>query len=326
MDAVLDDKNDGLLGRVVRVDRGFAIARLRGEEQRLSGGGFAVGDYVKQQSPGQWVVQPRTSVLTRQMADRSSREQVLAANIDVVAIVEPAVPAPNLRRIERMLALAWSSGATPVVVITKADLLTDGGATQVREVESAALGVTILTFSSISGHGADRLLDLLGGDCTFALLGPSGAGKSSLVNYLSGTATMNTGSVRTDGTGRHVTTHRQLTEIPGVGAIIDTPGIRAVGLTVAEVDIFATFSEVVEQSQFCRFSDCSHTVEPGCGLTSAVAEGVLSADRVASFLRLLAEASAQQSRRTTRDRREERVDTRGRALAKRTAMRAKGRR
>lgn len=313
------------LWRVVRVDRGSVVVSHAGDMRRLDAAGLVVGDWVEVAQDDSWTMRARRTVVSRQMVDKSSREQVLAANVDVVAVVEAVYPGVNMRRVERMLALAWSSGARPAVILTKADLTSDNAAADVAAVAAIAPGVDVLGFSAVTGYGASDIRPLLGADQTFVLLGPSGVGKSSLGNFLSDSGVLMTGGVRSDGRGRHVTTHRQLIEMPNGGALIDTPGIRSVGLTVGLDSIFMTFEDVVEHIGWCNFSDCRHKVEPGCGLQSAVENGLLGEDRVTSFLALLDEASLHAERRTVRDRRAERVDTRGRRQAKRVAMRGKGR-
>lgn len=310
-------------GRVVRVDRDrTSIATDKGIVE-LKSQGLAVGDWVATDSVSRTYPLARTSSLTRLRAGRTSDEQVLATNVDYTLIVEPLAPAPNLRRIERMLALAWASGSQPVVVLTKADLGARGAASDVIAV---APGVRVLSTSARTGEGLTDLRGLLRPGLTFVLIGPSGAGKSSLVNELAQTPVIRVGEVRGDGRGRHTTSHRQLVLIKGLGTLIDTPGLRSVGMIGDASGLDDAFSDVMEYAERCRFADCSHTGEPGCGVNSAVADGELSAGRVSNFQRLEREARQQARRRQVKDRREERTEGKGRVTAKRMVMDAKGRR
>jgi ribosome biogenesis GTPase len=257
----------------------------------------AVGDWVALDVPDAIdvplieAVLERTSVITRGDANRASGIQVLAANVDVVFIVHPIDDDPNVRRIERELALAWDSGAQPVVVLSKADL--SAGAAEAREtVEAIALGVDIITIDSLTGEGVEAVRTLLG-DRTAVLLGPSGAGKSTLANALLGDERQATAEVRVnDGRGRHTTVTRELFAIPGGGVLIDTPGLRAIGMTGSEEGIASAFSDVEELAAACRFRDCTHVDEPGCAVLAAVAAGELAPDRLESYRKLMAEAQA----------------------------------
>jgi ribosome biogenesis GTPase len=215
---------------------------------------------------------------------------VLAANIDTVFVVHPIADAPNLRRVEREISLAWESGAVPVVVLSKADLSADPEAARAA-VESIALGVDVLLTSARDAASVVPLTAYLTGHRTAVLLGPSGAGKSTLVNALLGEDRQATGGVRvSDGRGRHTTVARELVEVPGGGLLIDTPGLRALSLTGSEDGIAATFKEIDELAGACRFRDCTHQDEPGCAVRAAVESGEVPADRLASFHKLVREA------------------------------------
>ena len=247
-------------------------------------------------------VRPRRTLLTRADADGGSRRQLLAANVDTVAVVEGLVPDPDLRRIARLLTLAWSSGASPVILLTKSDLAPDGPqlAAELR-VSSAC---PVIEVSVVTGLGVEEVRQLLTGGRVLALLGASGVGKSSLVNALAGNELMRVQDLRKDGKGRHTTVTRELHRVAG-GYLIDGPGLRGVGITGgAGLDL--TFSDVVEFAANCRFNDCGHELEPGCAVLAAVADGELDPDRLDAWRQLVAEGHRQELRRDARLRAEER--------------------
>ncbi|UCN15424.1 ribosome small subunit-dependent GTPase A [Cellulomonas iranensis] len=309
--------------RVVRVDRGAVRVvpadDLTAEPRRaaLPRDGLvplpdgtpvppAVGDVVDVEEvdvtggePRVVALHERRTALVRDSAGRTSLEQVVAANVDVVLVVEHLDPDPAPGRVERLLTLAWRSGARPVVVLTKADLVpdADGMAAQVAEL---AVGVDVHVVSVVTGRGLDAVRDLLEPGVALVVVGPSGAGKSTLVNAVVGRDVMATGEARADGRGRHTTTHRELVPLPGGAVLIDTPGVRGVGL-VAEPDaIDAAFADVAALAAACRFRDCAHETEPGCAVRAAVADGELSERRLTSWRRLLAEAAHQARRADAR--------------------------
>jgi ribosome biogenesis GTPase len=247
-------------------------------------------------------VAPRRTLLTRANADRGSKRQVLAANVDVVAVVEALMPDPDLNRISRLLTLAWASGAAAVVLLTKADLVPDDSDLLARlRVTSAC---PVIRVSVLEGTGVGEVRELLAGGRTMALLGASGAGKSSLVNALAGTPVMRVAQLRRDGKGRHTTVTRELHRVAG-GFLIDGPGLRSVGITgAAGLDL--TFADIVELALQCRFSDCGHEVEPGCAVLAAVESGELEPDRLEAWHQLVAEGRRGELRRDARLRAEER--------------------
>ncbi|MFB8008029.1 ribosome small subunit-dependent GTPase A [Nocardia sp. NPDC056000] len=209
-------------------------------------------------------------------------DQVLAANVDTVLICSPGDGDVDLGRIERMLALAWESGAQPVVVLTKADLAQD---LSLDEVRAAAPGATVLAVSASTGLGMEVLTAVLDG--TVALLGPSGAGKSTLANALLGSEVFATNAVREgDKRGRHTTVHRELRPLPGGGTLIDTPGLRSIGLWDAAEGIGRTFSDIESLAAACRFTDCSHDSEPGCAVRAAIESGEIPERRLTSYRKL----------------------------------------
>lgn len=290
-----------VVGRVARVDRGFAQVHIDDGSVSVATAGSAllVGDWVELDralpTDSRIVgVRPRTSVLARQSADRSSAQQGLAANVDVVLVVEQAWPRPSMGRVERLLVLAWSSGAVPVVVTTKVDLHPDRNAL-IADLAAVAPGTDVVGVSAVTGEGLRRLGSLLGPGRTFVLLGPSGAGKSTLVNTLAGEPVVATGAVRDDGRGRHTTTHRELVTMPDGSVLIDTPGLRAVGV-VGDAD-----------SVDCRFRDCAHDSEPGCEVSAAVVDGRLPQRRLDSWRTLQREVAYQQRRSDARASRNEKA-------------------
>jgi ribosome biogenesis GTPase / thiamine phosphate phosphatase len=250
-------------------------------------------------------VLPRTSAITRGDPGEDSDIQVLAANVDTVFVVHPIAEPPNLRRIERELALAWDSGAVPVIALTKIDLSVDPDGARVA-VESIALGVDVLSMNALAGEDVAPLIDYMSGHRTAVLLGPSGAGKSTIVNALLGRQRQETHAVRvSDQRGRHTTVARELIALPDGGVLIDTPGLRALGLTGSEEGISLTFSDVEQLSGACRFRDCTHGGEPGCAVQAAIDSGALPATRLASYKKLMREAEVAAARTDTRLRIEE---------------------
>ncbi|WP_243843129.1 MULTISPECIES: ribosome small subunit-dependent GTPase A [unclassified Mumia] len=285
-------------GRVVRGDRGVVRVWTPGGEEVAvrtlagadDGAAPCVGDWVLIEAVGTDLrvvaVEPRRSVLERAEPGGSSRRQVLAANIDAVAVVVGLDQMPSLEKVERLLVVAWSSGAPATVVLTKADLASD--AADVAEEIATTLGVGVVVCSAESGDGVEEVAALAGGG-TLALVGSSGAGKSSLVNALVGESRVATSAIRADGRGRHTTVRRELVALPGGGAVIDTPGLRGVGVTDSD-GLVGAFADVEELTASCRFADCGHQVEPGCAVRAALDAGVLSLRRYESWRALQREA------------------------------------
>lgn len=234
----------------------------------------------------------RRSAGEERLAGNLSAEQVLAANVDVAFVVVGLDGDFNLRRLERYLAVAWSGGAQPVIVLNKADVATDVDGLRVA-AEAVAPGVEVHPISALQGDGVEplRVAHLARGR-TAVVLGSSGVGKSTLVNALVGAERQRTGAVREDDSrGRHTTTHRELVRLPGGALLIDTPGIRSLGVAGASDGLEPTFSDIAEIALRCRFSDCRHEGEPGCAIRAALADGQLSADRLASHRKLEREAA-----------------------------------
>ena len=226
----------------------------------------------------------RSTVFSRKAAGEEV-EQVVAANVDVVFIVSAFGDDLNLRRLERYLASSWESGAQPAIVLNKSDLAVDLGA-EVAEVESVAFGVPVHVVSCLGGVGLDELEPYLAGNRTAALLGSSGVGKSSLLNGLLGWERQQVQDLRGDGRGRHTTTYRELVVLPGGGLVLDTPGMRELGLWAAGSGVDETFADVAELALRCRFADCEHETEPGCSVRAAIAEGLLAEERLESYRKL----------------------------------------
>lgn len=279
--------------RVLRMDRGEcdvvtptgparAICPRSDSEVR----GLCTGDWVSVDTRlSVRALLPRRSAIMRTAASGRSESQILAANVDTVLICTAADGDVDLGRIERMLALAWESNALPIVVLTKADAAEH---VPLDDVRAVAPGATVLAVSATAQIGLDVLTALLDG--TVALLGPSGAGKSTLANALLGAEVFATNAVRAaDKKGRHTTVHRELRPLPGGGTLIDTPGLRGVGLWDAAEGIGRTFSDIEELAARCRFTDCAHDTEPGCAVREAVESGELTRRRVDSYRKLVRE-------------------------------------
>ncbi len=240
---------------------------------------------------------PRRSALSRQAAGDATAEQVLAANVDLVLVVQGLDAEVNARRLERTLAAVRASGAAPAVLLTKADRCADlEGA--LAAAGAAAPGVPVLACAPKLGEGLEAVRALLEPGATAALLGPSGAGKSTLLNALLGREAEATGALSGDGHGRHTTTHRRLWPLPGGALLVDGPGLRELQLWDG-AGLSATFSDLHELAAGCRFSDCTHQAEPGCAVRAAVEAGALEAGRLASFHKLREEAAALAARHDT---------------------------
>ena len=304
--------------RVSRVDRGrLRVLTAEGEGTAVPAaalydgagadvGGPAVGDWVALRGELAVAILPRRSAFVRTMAGRSSAAQVVAANLDVVLVVDALVGETRLRRVERYLAVAWSSGATPVVVLTKADL-SDDVAAAVQEVAEDALGVEVLAVSSMTGDGLDAVRALLGAGRTAAMVGPSGVGKSSLANALAGETLAVTREIRDDGRGRHTTTARELHVLPGGGLLVDTPGMRELALYDDDEGVATAYADITSLAEECRFRDCAHRTEPGCAVAAAIDDGRLDPARLVAWRKLQNEARRQLLRVDARARAEEKA-------------------
>ncbi|MET8634079.1 ribosome small subunit-dependent GTPase A [Streptomyces sp. NPDC004096] len=296
---------EGLVaGRVVRVDRGQCDVVTADGVLRADTAFVTPHDPLRVVCTGDWVAVepagnpryvraylPRRTAFVRSTSSKRSEGQILAANVDHAVVAVSLALELDLGRVERFLALAWESGAQPVVVLTKADLVPDVTTLShlVQDVETTAPGVQVLAVSSQRGEGLDVLAATLSGG-TSVLLGQSGAGKSTLANALLGEEVMEVQATRDmDGKGRHTTTTRNLLALPGGGVLIDTPGLRGVGLWDAETGVGQVFSEIEDLAAECRFQDCAHDAEPGCAVRAAVEDGELSERRLESYRKLLRE-------------------------------------
>ncbi len=336
-----DHAADGLVpARVVSEQRGrYRLSDGSGELEAVVAGRLryqsvelgdvpAVGDWVAISAPSDGpavihAVLPRSSRFARPARGDIPGAQVVAANVDIVFIVSGLDGDFNLRRIERYLALAWSSGAEPVIVLNKADLCADV-VERLADVQSVAPGVPIRSISALTGAGLETITPLIEPGRTMALLGSSGVGKSTIVNALLGWQRQVTGAVRADDQrGRHTTTIRELLVTPSGALLIDSPGMRTVGMWDADEGLSATFGDIDELAAGCRFSDCGHRAEPGCAVRAAIESGSLPAERLSNRRRLERELAALERRRAPAGRAEQRRN--GRRLEKfvRSHMRAK---
>jgi ribosome biogenesis GTPase len=311
-------------GYLVRGERDERLAHPRGKlrDAEISAGMPAVGDWVAicDASGERYAIEavlPRRTKISRKTPWLRVEEHVLAANIDTVFLVSGLDGDFNPRRLERYLTAAWDSGADPVLVLTKLDLLEDE--TKLVEAEGLAIGIPVLAVSNLSGEGIAEVASLLRPTRTIVLLGSSGVGKSSLVNRLAGRSLMPTGAPRNDGRGRHTTRHRQLLVLPSGALLLDTPGLRE--LQVWEGDVDGAFADVAGLAAECRFSDCAHETEPGCAVRDALESGRLDPERWRSYKKLQRELAAVRRRKGSREHRELKRRWRQRARETRQARR-----
>ncbi|MCZ4517852.1 ribosome small subunit-dependent GTPase A [Rhodococcus ruber] len=291
-----------ILARVVRVDRGEFDAVTDSGIVRCTGNNICTGDWVTldEHSLRLSAILPRRTAIERASAGSTSETQVLGANVDTVVVTVASDTALDLGRVERYITLAWGSGGVPVLAITK----NDSGSVDEERILAAAPGVAVCSTSAVSNGGIDSLTEHLRG--TVALIGPSGSGKSTLGNALLGGPAFTTGATRdADGKGRHTTVHRELVPIPSSGLVLlDTPGLRSVGVQGSEDAVASAFSDIEELAAQCRFGDCAHEREPGCAVLAAVEAGELTERRLGNYRKLLRENAWATSRHDARARSE----------------------
>lgn len=292
------------VGRVTSQDKGlYKIVTENGEKRAQVSGKFryntailsdypAVGDFVMvdENEDGNAIIHhvlTRKSVFIRKAAGTANENQVVAANIDTVFICMALNNDFNLRRLERYISVAWDSGATPVVVLTKSDICSNLDV-MLTQLETVALSVEIIVTSSMTEDGFTEVKKYISEGKTIAFIGSSGVGKTTLINKLAGENLFETQGTRNDDKGRHTTTKRELIVLPSGGIVIDTPGMRELGIESA--DLSKAFRDIDELSSQCRFSDCSHTKEPGCAVKEAIESGLISEERLTSYFKLKKEA------------------------------------
>lgn len=295
---------------MVRSDRGWVSTLGRSGEVRLRFDPLhpltptpTTGDWVAFALDDELVVAvlPRRTALVRAGAHDEATPQVLAANVDLVGVCVPLSSPPNPRRIQRYITLGWASGATPMMVLTKADAALSAAAA--AEVGRMAPGVEAIIVSAREGQGIDDLRERLRGGRTMVFVGPSGVGKSTLVNALAGREAMATGPVRPgDLKGRHTTSTRELVLVPGGGVLLDTPGLRALVPWDDGEGLARAFPDVEPLLGTCRFADCQHQGQPGCALQAAVAGGLLAAGRFEGWQRLQDDLSRIEAETEARER------------------------
>lgn len=303
-------QNDRLVGRVISQNR-FLYQVLIDREEKVGKvcGKLQYGANNKEDYPvvGDWVIYkenggeviieeilPRKTMISRKVAGGRSDLQVLATNMDKVLITMAFNNDFNLRRLERYLAIAWESGAIPMILLTKSDLCEDI-AVKVESIEQIAFGVDILAVSSLTGEGFEALRQSIKSEETVVFIGSSGVGKSSIVNKLMGRDIQMIKAIDEHDKGRHTTTHRELFELPEGGMVIDTPGMRE--LQFSQGDMETTFHEIELLSEACYFSDCTHTTEPKCAIREAIENGGLLKERYGSYVKLRREMEIHEARK-----------------------------
>lgn len=296
--------NDLYVGRVISQSKNlYRVICESGEKIAQTSGKFnyeaktpsdfpAVGDFVMmsgEENENAIIhhVLSRKSAFIRKAAGTSKDEQVVATNIDTIFICMSLNKDFNLRRLERYLSIAWDSGATPVVVLTKSDLC-DDVEKLLHEAYTVSIGATVLVTSVVHEDGYSQIMPYIKEGETVAFIGSSGVGKSTLINCLIGEDKQITNGLRNDDKGKHTTTNRELILLKNCGMVIDTPGMRELGLESANLS--KTFSDIDELASMCKFRDCTHGSEPGCAVQKAIDDGIISSERFLSYEKLKKEA------------------------------------
>jgi len=304
--SMMPEDTDGIPARVTAVHKeryeliceyGYIFGRLKSSIYYFGGleafpttGDFVLIDYNPRGDSLIIKTLKRKSFFSRRDPLPGRGEQAVAANFDYVFIMQSLNYDFNLKRMERYVTLAWQSGAVPVVILTKADLV-DDYSDQMLAAQRVAAGIDVYVISIKTGFGLDSLKSYLKPGKTVVFLGSSGVGKSSLVNALAGQEIMAVGDIREDDSkGRHTTTRRQLIMLPDGAMIIDTPGMRELGMWDVSIGLGEAFNDVESFFGKCKFSDCHHQTEPGCAIKAAIMKGELSKERWESYLRLKREA------------------------------------
>ena len=293
---------------------GFSAVTEAGEIDAVLAGGIlsdkqelrpVAGDWVRirlapEGTRGQIVrVMPRISELKRADSHVAWKSVVVAANFDYLMMMVSMNANYSLNRIERLITAAWSSGGTPVLVLSKKDACDDPDFLE-QQAKDAVPGTDVVSISAVTGEGVDLLRGYFRPGITCAVVGSSGVGKSTLLNRLMGFEAAKTAEIRqSDSKGRHTTTSRALKLLPGGGMLIDTPGIRAFGLTAEDDDISGSFQDIEKLAEGCRFDDCSHTGEPGCAVLQAIEDGLLESRRYDSYMKMVKEVMYVRSKSET---------------------------
>lgn len=320
-------------GHVILLSDGEALSEMGAALRPLASDPMlrpTVGDWVLVRRaeglarPTLEAVLPRRTALTRKAPGRDVREQVVAANVDRVFIATALDGDFSVSRVERYLALVWASGAEPVVVLTKTDRAEDV-ARAVAEVRAVAGDAPVHAVSAKTGEGLGELAAYLNEPVTVAIVGSSGVGKSTLVNAWVGEARQETGDVRADGKGRHTTTRRELVPTRGGALLVDTPGMREVGLFGADAGLDKVFADVASLVDSCRFRDCRHRDEPGCAVREALTSGALSEERYGRYARLRTELDDHARESASRTRAQKKAEGRRLSRAVRAHQKLKGR-
>lgn len=314
MEAFAREHKERTIGRIISQEKGFyrliceageRTAEISGKMRyhAQSAADFpTVGDFVAADCSDPqghaiiYEILPRRSVFLRKAAGRAHTEQPVAANIDMVFLCMSLNQDFNLRRLERYLSVAWDSGAVPVIVCTKSDLCPDL-AQHIRAIEEIAIGTDIVVTSGLEADGIGALQPYLREGKTVALIGSSGVGKSTLINRLLGENRLETNGLRNDDKGRHTTTRRELFLLQQGGMVIDTPGMRELGLWESGNGLERSFADIEELAAGCRFHNCSHTNEPACAVRDAILKGVLTEERWLSYQKLKSETEYAENRR-----------------------------